>query len=212
MFLTPELSLSPTSSPSLQLPPAVLEDLCRHREKTASFIKGEGMYQCQKAAKEWIHCSEGQGRWRNCSWMFPYPAQKELLLGGREGINSLWLLDSAECHTSVGFGCQQVGRGMASPLPLSSAGASVCSTEGEDTSRSALSLLPLCLVCSDTWAFSASAQHAATICSTDGRCRGEDFGQKPPFSFAVMASLLLSEIPLPSGTTAEPAFCCCPGI
>lgn len=45
------------------------------------------------------------------------------MLGAREGINSLWFLDSAECHTSIGFGCQQMGSGMASPLPLSSAGA-----------------------------------------------------------------------------------------
>lgn len=51
-------------------------------KKNAGFIKGEGMYQCQKAAKGWIHCSERQGGWGNCSWMCPYPGQKELMPGG----------------------------------------------------------------------------------------------------------------------------------
>jgi len=146
--------------------------------------------------------------------MCPYPAQKELVLGGREGINSLWFLDS-ECHTSVGFGCQQVGRGKARPLPCSSAGAPTCSAEEEDMACSALSLLLFCLVCSDTRALSASAQRAATICGMEGRCVGEDIGQEPPFSLAVMASLLLSETAetaLPSGATAERAFRCCSGV
>lgn len=71
------------------------------------------------------------------------------------------------------------------------------STE-EDTSHSALSMLPLQLVCPDTCALSASTQHAATVCSIERRCRNEDFGQEPPFSLVIVASLLLSEIPLPS--------------
>lgn len=66
MFIITELSLSPISSPSLQLLP-VLEDLCCHKGKNTGFFKRVEMYRCQKAAKGWIHCSDSQGRWRNCS-------------------------------------------------------------------------------------------------------------------------------------------------
>lgn len=178
MFLTPELSLSPTSRPSLQLPLPVLEDWCCHREnKPAGFIKGERMYQCQKATKGQLTVQRGR-EGGELLMNVPVPCPEGAGAGGRGGIHSLWSLDSAECHTSVGFGCQQMGSGRASPLPLPSAGAPICSMEGEDMSHSALSLLLLSLVCFDTCALSASTQRAATICSMEGRCVGEDFWTK----------------------------------
>lgn len=89
-----------------------------------------------------------------------YPAQKELLLGGRGEF-----LDSAVCHTRVGFGYQQVGGDMARPLLLSSAEALLFSMEGRcirlSTLISAL-FCHLCLVC----------ECSAAICSTEVRCRG----------------------------------------
>lgn len=54
-----------------------------------------------------------------------YPAQKDLLLAGRE-----MFLDFTVCHIHVGFGYQQVGGDMARPLSLSSAEALLFSMEG----------------------------------------------------------------------------------
>lgn len=66
-----------------------------------------------------------------------YPAQKELLLVGREEF-----LDSTVCHTCLGFGYQfgyqQVGGDMARPLLLSSAEALLFSVEGRHVSLSPL--------------------------------------------------------------------------
>lgn len=94
-------------------------------------------------------------------------------------------LDSAVCHIRLGFGYQEVGGNLARPLPLSSAEALIFSMEGRCIRLSTL--------------------------IAEGRCRGEHFGHEPPLSFAIMASLLLSETPFPSGTMAKPVLCCCPG-
>lgn len=100
MFLSPEISLSHISGPSLQFP--LLEDLCCQRE-IHCWLSGAVPESSKGLDSQFSRAGNVGKLLLNVPRFCPEGA----VAGVREGINSLWFLDSAECHTGTQFGYGQ---------------------------------------------------------------------------------------------------------